>query len=373
MTVFFRLEPFDVLARGRRVRALVEQRVMTVRTTSWRKGGVLRALAVGTFLVAALLVGAAAEAQSLRGSGASLNRQVEQADLHDFSYLENANRVQRFVDAGLLVPLYETRDYWLKGVSFPVARPAVKLFIDRLANQYRAACGERLVVTSLTRPLANQPRNASQRSVHPTGMAMDLRRPYPGPCRDWLEDTLLYCYHVAGVVGVMMTYVMGVSDASVLRRAADLGIAFQLTNIARDVMDDASAGRCYLPQELLRNNGVPPEQIANPEYRASVVKVAKELLRVADRYYASAAEGVRALPLRAAWAICTARGVYRDIGEIVLAQGESAWQRRAVVSKSRKMFWVFAGGMRAIASVGLRRFQQAAPRATDLWMKPGIN
>jgi nucleoid-associated protein YgaU len=92
----------------------------------------------------------------------------------------------------LLVPVTETRDYWLKGVSFPVARPALKLFIDRLASQYRAACGERLVVTSLTRPLANQPRNASRRSVHPTGMALDLRRPYPGPCRDWLEDTLLY-------------------------------------------------------------------------------------------------------------------------------------------------------------------------------------
>lgn len=146
-------------------------------------------------LACALTVGVAldeASAQSLRGSSASLNRQEREAQAHDFTYIRDANQVQRFVNAGLLVPLYDTSDYWLKGVSFPVARPAVKLFIERLASQYRRACGERLVVTSLTRPKSNQPRNASRRSVHPTGMAMDLRRPYPGPCRKWIEDTLLY-------------------------------------------------------------------------------------------------------------------------------------------------------------------------------------
>ena len=84
-----------------------------------------------------------AAAQSLRGSGASLDRQNRQAVHHDYSYLGNASEVQRFVEAGLLVPVYETADYWLKQVSFPVARPAVKLFIQRLGSQYRAACGER--------------------------------------------------------------------------------------------------------------------------------------------------------------------------------------------------------------------------------------
>jgi len=145
-------------------------------------------------IAAGLAIGLAGEAsaQSLRGSGASLDRQNRQADAHDFTAIRDAAQAQRFVDAGLLVPVYDTADFWLKGVSFPVARPAVKLFISRLASQYRRACGERLVVTSLTRPLANQPSNASRRSVHPQGMAMDLRRPYPGPCREWIEDTLLY-------------------------------------------------------------------------------------------------------------------------------------------------------------------------------------
>lgn len=153
-------------------------------------GPALIAIAVAIGLLAG--VAGEAQAQSLRGSSASLDRQVRQADAHDFTRIRDSAQVQRFVNAGLLVPMYDTADYWLKGVSFPVARPAVKLFISRLAAQYRRACGERLVVTSLTRPLANQPRNASRRSVHPTGMAMDLRRPYPGPCRDWLEETLLY-------------------------------------------------------------------------------------------------------------------------------------------------------------------------------------
>lgn len=200
------------------------------------------------------------------------------------------------------------------------------------------------------------------------GFAMDAA----GYRYETLEDTLLYCYHVAGVVGVMMAYVMGVRETGTLRRAADLGIAFQLTNIARDVMDDAVAGRCYIPGELLRQFGVPPDDLANPQYRSNLIQVAKALLQVADRYYESAADGVRALPLRAAWAVCTARGVYRDIGEIVLAQGEAAWQQRAVVSKSRKLFWVFAGGFRALFAVGFGRRQHVSPRSADLWIKPGI-
>ena len=129
-------------------------------------------------------------AQSLRGSPSSLDLQAEQAEQHDFTYLLGRAHVRRFVDAGLLVPVDGNRDYSLTDVSFPFARPAVKLFIERLSGQYRRACGERLMVTSLTRPEAHQPRNASDRSVHPTGMALDLRRPQ-GRCRRWLERTLL--------------------------------------------------------------------------------------------------------------------------------------------------------------------------------------
>ena len=142
-------------------------------------------------LAAALALPDAAKAQSLRGSAASLDRQNDQAVKHDFTFLRESSQLRRFVSAGLLVPVNGGRNYSLKEVSFPVTRPEVKLFIERLSAQYRRACGEELVVTSLTRPIANQPRNASPRSVHPTGMALDLRRPANSTCRGWLESTLL--------------------------------------------------------------------------------------------------------------------------------------------------------------------------------------
>ena len=131
-------------------------------------------------------------AQSLRGSPGSLERQNLHARQHDFTYLRESSQVRRFVEAGLLVPIRNTQTYVLKDVSFPFARPQVKLFVERMSGQYRQACGERLVVTSLTRPNSHQPRNASPDSVHPTGMALDLRRPTNSVCRRWLEDTLLY-------------------------------------------------------------------------------------------------------------------------------------------------------------------------------------
>jgi LysM repeat protein len=130
-------------------------------------------------------------AQSLLGSAASLDAQNERAVLNKFTYLETRSDVTRFVTSGYLEKLPGSPDYRLYDVSYPVARPEVRLFVERLSAQYRHACGEPLIVTSLTRPKSEQPDNASPRSVHPTGMALDLRRPRTGACRAWLERTLL--------------------------------------------------------------------------------------------------------------------------------------------------------------------------------------
>ena len=132
-----------------------------------------------------------ADAASLSGSRNSLARQNNQARAHDFTYLRTRSQVNYFVGKGLLVPVRGNSDFELHAVSFPYARPAVKTFVERLARQYRDACGERLVVTSLTRPRNHQPRNASPLSVHPTGMAVDLRRSNNRKCRNWLEAVLL--------------------------------------------------------------------------------------------------------------------------------------------------------------------------------------
>lgn len=141
--------------------------------------------------VPALGVFLQAEAQSLNGSKASLARQNKQAQAHHYSYLDRPRDVRRFVRAGRLVPIHGNANCELASVSFPHARPAVKTFINRLARQYRSACGEPLVVTSLVRPNSRQPRNASEASVHPTGMAVDLRRSSKASCRRWLERALL--------------------------------------------------------------------------------------------------------------------------------------------------------------------------------------
>lgn len=133
----------------------------------------------------------ATEAATLRGSRSSLLRQQRIAREHDFTHLNNPTHVRRFVAAGLLVPVRQNGSLQLDGVSFPYARPEVKLFLEEISADYRQGCGEPLVVTSLTRPRSHQPRNASPYSVHPTGMAIDLRRSNKASCRAWLEARLL--------------------------------------------------------------------------------------------------------------------------------------------------------------------------------------
>jgi Family of unknown function (DUF5715)/LysM domain len=144
-----------------------------------------------SFFLLAALIGSAAHGQSLAGSKASMVLQSRVARQHDYSFLRTSSQVHEFARRGLLVRLSGNSNYRVADVSFPYARPQVKTFVERLADQYRDACGERLVITSLTRPTTRQPRNASPLSVHPTGMALDLRRSGRPACRAFLEKTLL--------------------------------------------------------------------------------------------------------------------------------------------------------------------------------------
>lgn len=173
---------------------------------------------------------AAAPAATLRGSHASMLRQHEIAIKNEFTFLKTAKQVRDFAASDRLEEVRDTENYLVDGVSFPYARPVVKLFIERLAEQYRAATGDPLVITSLTRPISQQPRNASPLSVHPTGMAVDLRVPENGSARAWLERTLLALedrglldvtrehhpshYHVAVFPEAYASYVAGVAVAT---------------------------------------------------------------------------------------------------------------------------------------------------------------
>jgi hypothetical protein len=135
----------------------------------------------------------ALQAQSLLGSPESMQKQNDVAHAHDYAYLRTPDEVQQALEGGDLIPIRGNEDFELafEEVSFPVARPQVKTFLEQLSRIYHGTCGEPLVVTSLTRPITRQPWNASPISVHPTGMAVDLRRSDHRACRTWLEKTLL--------------------------------------------------------------------------------------------------------------------------------------------------------------------------------------
>jgi len=183
-----------------------------------------------------------------------------------------------------------------------------------------------------------------------------------------LDDTLRYSYHVAGSVGVMMALIMGVRDRPTLHRACDLGLAFQLTNIARDVVEDARAGRCYLPARWLDLSGLSEAELAEEKCPEKVFPLVRRLVEEAEPYYRSAATGIRALPGRAAWAIGTARAVYRDIGHIIVRRGPDALGDRVFTGKGRKLWRATTAIPVALAP---RKTGNHAPR-TGLWTPPEI-
>lgn len=145
----------------------------------------LASLACGTLSLETL------SAQTLLGSPASMARQNRAAEDEAFTYLRNPEDIEVFVRHGLLVYVPGNGEYQVDGASFPYARPEVKRFLEWMGHLERTSCGEPLVATSLVRPKSHQPRNASIHSVHPTGMAMDLRRSLRRACSSLLESTLL--------------------------------------------------------------------------------------------------------------------------------------------------------------------------------------
>ena len=181
------------------------------------------------------------------------------------------------------------------------------------------------------------------------------------------DDLYRYCYHVAGAVGCMMAVVMGVDphDEATLDRACDLGIAFQLANIARDVAEDDTVGRCYLPVDWLVEIDVPPGEHMKPPYRPRLAMLADRLAERAARYEASARVGAAALPFRSAWAVLAAAGIYGDIAREVARRGPAAWDRRVATSRRDKLGWIARSGWQAA------RRQRLAPVTRDgLWTRP---
>ncbi len=157
------------------------------------------------------------------------------------------------------------------------------------------------------------------------------------------RELLRYCYRVAATVGVMMCPVLGVREAVAMPFAIDLGIGMQLTNICRDVKEDAELGRRYLPAAR----------------GADVQRVTGELLQLADQYYESGERGLHFIPLRCRMAIAVAARVYRAIGRRLLRRGGDPMQGRTVVPVWEKLW-------NAVVALVLLPTHRAAPHEARL-------
>ncbi|MEO9469665.1 phytoene/squalene synthase family protein [Parasphingorhabdus sp.] len=168
------------------------------------------------------------------------------------------------------------------------------------------------------------------------------------------DDLYQYCYHVAGAVGCMMAIVMGVSsaDEDTLDRACDLGLAFQLSNIARDVAEDDAAGRCYLPSEWLRQEGLKTRDMLETENRTKTAMLVARLCERAEHYARSARVGAAQLPFRSRWAVLAAADIYLNIARSVGQNPEASLDQRVVTGSLSKITSVSRALIQAMIKPG---------------------
>ena len=179
-----------------------------------------------------------------------------------------------------------------------------------------------------------------------------------------LSDVRSYSARVASAVGAMMCVLMRVRDRDALARACDLGVAMQLTNIARDVGEDARAGRIYLPTDWLARDGFSPEGfIENPQPTPDVRRMVKALLSEADRLYRRSEAGIGALPRRARMGIWAARLIYDGIGGEIRKQYFNSVHQRAHTATWQKAIWMGQAGVLAAAS-------SVMPRSASIYAPP---
>lgn len=171
-----------------------------------------------------------------------------------------------------------------------------------------------------------------------------------------------YAVRVAGTVGLMMALLMGRREEETLARAVDLGIAMQLGNVARDVGEDAAAGRLYLPLDWLAEEGVDPARfLSAPAPCEGVARVVARLLAHADERYERASAGIARLPADCRPAIHAARLVYREIGREVAARGFDSISGRAFVPGRRKAALL----AQAVAAATLPETRSHGPTVPD--------
>ena len=274
------------------------------------------------------------------------------------------------------------KSFWFASLFLPrhVAGDAARLYafcrrMDDLAD---------IAVTQEKRDVLAKVRQDLQRGVSNDPIVADfleLAQQYdlPTDAADWLVATFLedaatpmliedekalvcYCYGVAGTVGLMMSPILGADRARAGAAAIYLGVAMQMTNIARDILEDAREGRRYLPGTWVYN-ALPQAMIASTESRLEIASAGERLLDLADEYYALAAAGFNLIPSRSRRGIAIAAVVYREIGTVLRKKKCAWWDGRVSVSLWRKL-WVASRVL--VGRSELNRMKASRP-AVDLW------
>jgi len=274
------------------------------------------------------------------------------------------------------------RSFWFASLFLPrqVASDAARLYafcrsMDDLAD---------IAVTQEKRDVLAAVRQDLQRGASKDPIVADflqLAHQYdlPTDAADWLVGTFLkdaetpmliedekelvrYCYGVAGTVGLMMSPILGADRSRAGSAAVSLGVAMQMTNIARDVLEDAREGRRYLPAHWVQGT-LPQQMIASAENRLHIASAINRLLDLADEYYALAATGFPLIPRRSRRGITIAAAVYREIGIVLREKNCAWWQGRVSVSQRRKL-WVAS---RVLLGQSELNRMKASQTAFDLW------
>jgi 15-cis-phytoene synthase len=236
----------------------------------------------------------------------------------------------------------------------PDPAPAVEQLRQRLAAIYAGRPGPELEDRAMAAVVHRHGIPQAWPEALIEGFAWDAE----GRRYETLHEVQAYAARVAGSVGAMMAALMGVRSPSALARACDLGVAMQLSNIARDVGEDAAMGRLYLPRQWMREAGLDPDAwLAQPAFNPALARVVQRLLDAAEALYARVGEGVAELPLACRPGINAARLLYREIGLEVQRRRLDSVNGRAVVSPARKV----VGVLQALALLWPTRAVQAVP------------
>jgi len=208
---------------------------------------------------------------------------------------------------------------------------------QKLADRLERAYAGRPLPIAADRALADVVARFAIPAAIPHGLLEGLAWDAAGRRYETLSDLTAYAARVAGTVGAMMALLMGQRDPAIVAYACDLGIAMQFTNIARDVGEDARAGRLYLPQQWLREAGIDPETwLAQPDFTPAIGAIIGRLLEAADRFYTRSEAGIANLPRDCQPGIRAARLLYAEIGRAVERNGRDSVSQRAFVPGRRK-------------------------------------